>query len=353
MTFGPDHYVPVLKVKGGEKRALQRISPILQSRMTPLLEIVERKTSNTQNAHLVTAFKNLAETVRPYSRCFLDAREIAADGPAGAADVFQRASDAGIVFTPVTGISRRADVVPALAHRENGLALRLTRSEFEQGELAIRINVFLTEHSLTPEQLDLIIDLGAVEDFIIEGIEALTDAFVAEVPNHQRWNTFTISACSFPKSMGGVNRNSHALVERGEWLAWKSHLYDQRQNLPRLPTFSDCVIQHPAGVEGFDPRIMAASAAVRYTLEGEWLLIKGRSTKAIRAGEQFPDLAHELVYGSFRSRFYGSDHCNGCQLMKAAADGAPSLGSAGVWRQMGTIHHLSVVTQALASLPWP
>ena len=98
MTFGPDHYVPVLKVKGGEKRALQRFSTLLRPRMTPLLEIVERKTSNSLTAHLKTVFKNLAETVHPYSRCFLDAREIAADGQAGAAAVFQRASDAGIVF---------------------------------------------------------------------------------------------------------------------------------------------------------------------------------------------------------------------------------------------------------------
>ena len=153
--------------------------------------------------------------------------------------------------------------------------------------------------------------------------------------------------------MRGVDRNSHALAERGDWLAWKRHLYDERNNIPRLPTFSDCVIQHPAGVEGFDSRIMPVSAAIRYTLENEWLLIKGESTKAIRAGEQFPALAHKLVYGNFRSSFCGSDHCNGCHAMKAAADGAPSLGSAGVWRQLGTIHHLSVVTQALASLPWP
>jgi hypothetical protein len=351
MTFGPDHYVPILKVKVGEKRALQGISPLLRSRMTPLLEIVERKTSSTLNAHLVTAFKNLAETVRPYSRCFLDAREIADDGQKGAAEVFQRAVNAGIVFTPVTGISRVVDVAPALLYRQEGLALRLTRTEFEQGELAARIDAFLTQHKLVPEELDLILDLGPVDDLIVEGIEALTDAFMAEVPNHQRWQTFTVSACAFPKSMGRVDRNSHALVERGEWLAWKRHLYDQRQNLTRLPTFSDCAIQHPAGVEGFDPRIMAASASVRYTLEKEWLLIKGKSTKRILPSKQFPDLASELVHGTFRSRFFGLNHCNGCRLMTAAADGAPSLGSPGTWRQLGTIHHLSVVTQALASLP--
>ena len=352
MNFGPDHYVPVLKAKRGEKAALLRLSPVLQSRIIPLFEIVERK-HKTLSAHLETSFTNLAESVRPYSRCFLDARELAPDGQAGAAAVFQRASDAGITFTPVTGISRRADVVPALDRQMNGIALRLTRGEFERGDLASKVNAFLSQHRLTPGKVDLIVDLGAVEDLIAEGIAAFAEAFTAEAPDHQGWRTFTISACAFPKSMRGVDKNSHALAERGDWLAWKRHLYDERNNIPRLPTFSDCVIQHPAGVEGFDPRIMPVSAAIRYTLENEWLLIKGESTKAIRAGEQFPALAPELVYGNFRSSFYGSDHCNGCHAMKAAADGAPSLGSAGVWRQLGTIHHLSVVTQALASLPWP
>lgn len=353
MPFGPDHYVPVLKVKRGEKKALRLIPPILQSRMTPLLEIVQRQPDKTLDAHLDTAFADLAETLRTYSRCFLDTHEIAGEGQAGAVEVFQRASGAGIVFTPVTGLSRTSDVAAALSHRENGLALRISRGELEQGELATRISVFLIENGLTTREVDLIIDLGTVEDLIVEGIEALMDEFMAEVPDHSGWNTLTVSACAFPKSMGVIERNSHALTERSEWLAWKEHLYNRRQYLARLPSFSDCAIQYPAGVEGFDPRIMAVSASVRYTLETEWLLIKGQSTKSIRAGIQFPGLAHELVYGSFRSHFYGTQHCKGCELMKAAADGVPSLGSAEVWRQLGTIHHLSVVTQAVVSLPWP
>lgn len=353
MTFGPDHYVPVLKVKRGERKALQRISSEQQSRITPLLEIVERKPTKTLSAHLDTAFADLAETVRPYSRCFLDAREIAADGQAGADEVFRRALGAGIMFTPVTGVSRTADVAAALAHRASGLALRLTRTEFEQGGLAPKINAFLGKHRLVPEQLDLIIDLGGVEDFIVEGIGALTDAFMAEVPVHQRWRTFTVSACAFPKSMGGVQRNSHDFVERTEWIAWKDNLYGRQNDLQRLPTFSDCAIQRPEGVENFDPVRMQVSASIRYTLEDAWLLIKGQSTRSSRPGEQFPVLARKLVQDSLRSNFYGSGHCKGCELIRAAVGGASGLGSAEAWRQLGTIHHISVVTQAIASLPWP
>lgn len=43
MTFGSNHYVPVLKIKRGEKKALQAISSTLQPEITPLLEIVKEK----------------------------------------------------------------------------------------------------------------------------------------------------------------------------------------------------------------------------------------------------------------------------------------------------------------------
>jgi hypothetical protein len=99
-----------------------------------------------------------------------------------------------------------------------------------------------------------------------------------EVPDQVRWRTLTISASAFPASMSGVNRNSFSLVERNEWKAWRDMLHANRRRLSRLPTYSDCGIQHPAGVEGFDPRTMQASASVRYAIPEDWLLIKGEGT---------------------------------------------------------------------------
>jgi len=46
MTFGSDHYVPVVKVKRGEKLALRILATRLRSQITPLLEIVECKPTN-------------------------------------------------------------------------------------------------------------------------------------------------------------------------------------------------------------------------------------------------------------------------------------------------------------------
>ena len=355
MTFGSHHYVPVLKVKRGEKKALRSLSPIFQQRITPLLEIVERKADKTSTvaAHLNTAFKELADSVRPYSRCFLDVHEIAADGPVAAAEVFRRASVAGVIFTPVTGISRTEDVDAALNTRTHGIALRLTRDEFEGGGIAGNLQGFMSRHRLAPEETDLIMDLGSVDDFIVDGVAALTDAFMADVPDHKRWRTLTVSACAFPRSMGGVERHSHKLVERTEWIAWRDHLHARRRDLSRLPTFSDCAIQHPSGVEGFNFRFMPVSASVRYTLPEDWLLIKGESTRNKPPSVQFPALATKLVYGSLRSHFFGTRHCDGCASMKEAADWGGRFGSAEVWRRLGTIHHITTATLGLDSLPWP
>jgi hypothetical protein len=255
-------------------------------------------------------------------------------------------------FVPVTGLTR-VDVPAVLGHRARGVALRVTRAEFEAGNLRLRIEDFLSQHHLNPAVTDLIVDLGPVQEMIVPGISAFTDMFLQAIPHHEQWRTFTLSACSFPLSKGGVDRHSHDLVERSEWLAWRMGLHARRSSIPRLPTFSDCAIQHPSGVEGFDPRYMQVSAAVRYAMREHWLLIKGESTRAVPPSEQFPELATRLVYGHLRQQFAGVEHCAGCRGMKNAADGLPSYGSAEAWRKLGTIHHISTVMQGLDSLTWP
>ncbi len=351
MTFGPYDYVPVLKVKRGEKAALRLVAPALRARISPLLEIVEwRKDKKpTLSAHLDTAFKEFGASLRGYPRCFLDARELTPHGQEAAEEVFERAAALGVRFIPVTGVSRTADLAPALKNRTNGLAVRLTRVEFEGGRLAPQLLDFVTSHGLAFSATDLILDLGPVEDMIEEGVAALATQFLREIPKPTAWRTLTVSASAFPRGMGVVERRSHLLVDRAEWLAWRNHLR-QVKEVPRIPTYSDCAIQHPAGVEGFDPVLMQVSASIRYTLPESWLLIKGVSTRRKLPSEQFPELATLLVYGHLRSHFPGEDHCEGCASVKAAADGKKGFGYPEAWRRIGTIHHITEVMHALSLL---
>jgi hypothetical protein len=188
---------------------------------------------------------------------------------------------------------------------------------------------------------------------IREGIKDLAVQFLNNVPDPTEWRTLTIVGSAFPKSMGVIDRHSYNLVERDEWLVWRDELYRNRSSLQRLPTFGDCVIQHPVGVEGFDPKIMKASATIRYTLDDQWLLIKGESTGVTNPSLQFPKLARKIVTGGLRSYFAGATHCQGCEGINQCAGGRPGFGSAEAWRRLGTIHHLTRTTGQIAQLSWP
>lgn len=359
LAFGPHHYVPILKVKANEKWALGAIAPSLRKRITPLMEIVRRVPLKkpTVAAHLETAFKDLAAAVRLYRRCFLDTRELEVDGPTAAEEVFRRALGERMTFTPVTGISRSVDVEAALQHRVNGTAIRLTREEFENGTVPKGLPSFMSKHSLRAENVDLILDIGDVgRELIAEGIANLVMLFLAAVPDLPSWRTVTVSGSSFPLSMGILKSESHDFVERSEWVAWRDEFHGRRTELTRLPTFSDCAIQHPKGVEEFDPRTMQVAAAIRYALPDRWLLIKGISTRREKPGPQFRRLARKLVSGECKAHFAGKTHCQGCADASQTATAGPddkACCSAGSWRRIGTIHHITQAMEGLATLPWP
>lgn len=354
MSFDANHYVPVLKVKRGEKKALTLLSQTVRTKITPLLEIVERKSEKTLEQHLKTSFKDFSEALSGFNRCFIDTREIASDGPSGAEMVFQWAVDNGTRFTPVTGISRNVDLEAALAFRDNGLAIRLERSEFEAGGLSGSIHTFLSRNSLVPEDIDLFIDLGAIDNMICTGARRLARAFLEEVPNHKRWRTFTLSASAFPQSMTVIkNSNSYDTIDRLDWMAWMKGLHARQDMIPRLPTYSDCGIQHPAGVEGFDYRTMQSSASIRYAITNYWLLIKGESTKITPPSQQFPSLARALVNERVGAYYFGAGHCRGCSGMMECADGHSGYGSLEAWRRLGTIHHITKVVEDLDALFLP
>lgn len=355
MTFGINHYVPTLKLKTGEKDALAILSPATKQRITPILQVVERVGTKPIDAHIETAFKKVQSAVIGLPRFFIDPVEIESAGAAAAKAVFDQCRNLGVPFTPVAGFSRPADLTVAAmqATGRMGLALRLTRADFEKGTLAAMFPAYLSTHSISAGETDLILDLGSVEDMISDGITALAESFLASVPHLLQWKTLTLLSSAFPKSMQHVERDSHAYVDRAEWQAWRDHLRKPGPSVLRPPTFGDWGIQHPAGVEKFDPLKMQASAAIRYATESKWLLIKGRGTKKLPPGKQMPGLAAQLAAGPHKKSFAGVQHCAACALIVAAANGAPKLGSLTKWRQVGTAHHITTTVESIRKLPAP
>ena len=238
-----------------------------------------------------------------------------------------------------------------MAAARNGLALRLTRADFEAGPVEPRIKAFVGRHALQKGSTDIILDMGSVEQMIPQGILNMSLKFVGDMPSVRAWRSLTLVSSAFPKSMRVVQKNSSFEAGRSEWVSWRDLLHGMRAHLPRLPTFGDFAIQHPLGVD-FNGKLMNVSATIRYALEDSWLLVKGESVDVVPPSVQFPSLARRIVIGEHAGQFSTAAHCKGCEGLARAAGGAPRYGAPEAWRKLGNIHHITRTVEAIRSLPW-
>ncbi|WP_437587347.1 beta family protein [Sorangium sp. So ce1000] len=355
------HYVPVLKWKRAEQTALGSLAPHIKSRITPLIELVSipidldsGNQSKTLEQHVGPAIQKLASSWEVNAPLFLDPEAVSADaasdGLGGAAYSFVEAQRSNVPFVPVTGLRRAPhDIVAAVAHAGRGLCLRLTPDDLARTTLYQEFTDFFTEHRLSAQDVDVVIDLESVTGQSAFVIAAAASLALRTIPSADVWRTVTVIASAFPEHMGVVDTFSSLVIERSEWKAWLL-LHAQREQLPRLPTYGDYGIQHPTGVEGFDPRYMQMAASVRYTLTDQWLLLKGQSTKRQSPSLQYPGLAKQLIA---HAAYFGQSHCRGCAEAVSCASGTPGLGSPEAWRRIGTSHHIKVAVGQLGAIAPP
>lgn len=348
MTEDAQRYVPVLKIKAGEKAALAQLRRELSARITPLLEIVAMKDEQLEK-HLAKTFNNMQEATNAVESFFLDAREIAAAGEAGARRAFQIARQRRLPFVPVTGLSRTADVRAALSAASSTICIRLVRPDFEQGSVTQGLERFLSDHNQQAAKVHLVVDLGTVDDMIPDGIGYMARQFVAMLPRLAEWASLSLVASAFPMSMTAIPNNSADERPRSEWLAWRDYVRFDRRHFPRLPVYGDCAIQHPRGVEEFDKRRAQRLGQIRYARPDAWLIEKGQGEKKEPLVDQFPALATRLM--KRLATAFDKSHCAGCTLIEKASRSRKGFGDPTAWRKIGTLHHITRTLESLADLP--
>ncbi len=354
------HYVPVLFWKRAEQAALRSLAAGTKAAMTPLLQITPIPIDQKTGAPRTTLPKYGAECVNQLvdswgvdDDFFLDCERIAGaslHGKTGADLVFDGASAASLPFVPTIGPqSQPATIAAALRNRQRGVALRLSTQSLGSPSAGAGVLQFAKAHGLSPSTTDIVVDLGALSNQDQFVVFAVAVAVLARVPNIASWRTLTIVASSFPASTSAVASSTVAMIDRAEWLAWQT-LRAPPVAVSRLPTFGDFGIQHPAGVEGFDPQTMQVSANIRYTTGNQWMIMKGVGSKKTPLATQYPKLARALTQST---HFAGSGHCDGCDDILSCAGGAGGFGSPTPWRRIGTAHHIETAATQLGQLPFP
>lgn len=354
-------YVPILKAKEGEYKALTDLKAGTKAAIVPLLEVpsipwdwASDAPAKGLDAHIAPVIAKITAAWGTAQPAYLDADLVSDERTAAGKHplevLFADARTAGLTLIPVAGTDRSADdlaAVAAVAAADGrGICLRLVPDDFLPGApLAVEIATVLAATGVDAPDVDLIVDLGALPAGQAATFTIAWTAVLPTLPRLADWRTVTLAGTAFPISLSGMPAMTITSIAREEW-----HVYQgiRAAGLPRVPDFGDYAIAHPDLLD-VDPRLMQMSAAIRYAAPAEWLVVKGRGVRR-NGWNQTQDLSRLLIA---RPESQPATHCAGCDFIRRRAAGSPTPGNGTTWRYVGTVHHLTTVVEQLTSLTGP
>lgn len=336
-------YVPVLRFKGAEQSALQRLSTQVRKTVIPLIEFVPKDFFEEANqGALVKVAKGLIDACGWSHPLIVDpsllGNDVAANCIAqimGEAVRYNR--DIGIV----TGVSRlavyQAAVEEVLRLRKSDLVLRLSSYEFRQTGIASMIDATLAELGTSRSRTHLMLDFGCIAP---TGMNFAP--WFRNLPSLAEWKSVTVIAGTFPKDLTQYKANGEYELERGEWSSW-CELADSI-NVPIA--FGDYTVQH-AFFEEREGKRFNFSASIRYTTLDGYLVYRGEGVQN-PDGPGYQQYLGQATLLCERDEFFRKEFCWGDAYIHEKGNGALDPGGPKEWLAATINHHLTVVAAQVA-----
>ncbi len=362
--FGYKHYVPVLKGKDGEFRALAHLTPNVRHTLTPFIDIPRRDLDleTNQPKHPIEVY--LERKAKKIYKAWVTTRQIFVDVfdleldlriPSGTHFVeflFARLRYYDVQAIPVIGLDRSEDtdyvdaVRNTISTDKRGVCIRLLDEDLEIPTGTYNdVDDLIRTLGLSKSSVHLLMDFRSLSENDLYDVADKATDFLANLPDTTDWKTITLSSSGFPENLGGISPRSIDTIPRTE-LDLRGELVSRKRNIPRFPAFGDYGICHPDLLD-FDPRVHTPSAAIRYTIEREWLIIKAGSIKRYKL-DQFRGLSNTL---RIRPEYYGPTFSWGDNYINECPDYTVGKGNLTTWRQVGTNHHITLVGSQIANSP--
>jgi len=361
--FNSKHYVPILKWKRAEQSALKALGEEHKKHITPLIQFVMPKQKpQEQLEDVVLRFE------KQISKIPEKIIEVWGNGPifvdfsllytnllkVKSLDAILRGGyKIRATFIPVIHLKDDLEIKKAACllakENKNGICLRLICPDFSDLDLTKLhqdIAEFLSSMKLEENDVDLLIDIKEIGENGDKYIRYL--GLSQKIQNLLKWRTFIFASGAFPKDLSECKIDEENLIPRLDWINWMDQV--NNKNLKRKPTFSDYTIQHPIyqeAVQFFHP-----TTSIKYTLENEWLIMKGERQKY----EKYLASAALLVNDK---RFYGENFSKGDEYISEKAKHFAiyiknrkigGTGSTETWLKAGINHHLVLAAHQVAIL---
>ena len=360
--FNSKHYVPILKWKRAEQGALKALEEDHKKYITPVIQLVMPKCKLKEKlTDIIARFKELVSEIPSkvvevwgVDPVFVDVSLLFTTRLKAESlkIISQKGSKLGGTFIPVIHLNDDEEikntVYSLVQENKRGLCLRLICSDLsDPNKLKQDIAKLLSSSRLKEKDIDLLVDIKETDKNGDKYVKYLN--LTRNISNLASWRTFIFAAGSFPKDLSECKLDEENLLPRIDWRSWKEHLSNSKPQ--RKPAFADYTIQHPIYKE--DTQFFPPTSSIKYTLENEWLIMKGKKQKF----ELYLASAAALVTDK---RFYGGNFSDGDKYISEKAKhfliyikdpAIKGTGSTETWLKAGINHHLTLVADQIANLP--
>lgn len=331
----------------GEFKAWLNAYPAVRTKCRPVFEVVSK---HGDDADLVNLRRRLLASSAG-AAVGLDASDMDLSRPVGTTGQrpIRWLADqlAGVPLQPVMRISYAdaalRDVGNAARTHGVGAFLRMPVAELPATGLDAAVQRTLAGSGLDPSEVDLLLDGGAVDTAArFTTVETQLGSVVPWALGYP-WRRIIATSGAFPASISNLPKGGPTLLPRRD-----ADLFDRVAAIAagsgRDVTYGDYGVNHPGPPgPGRGPL-----PNLRYAHDRAWAVF--REERALPGNQSFFTLAGRVInspHWPARSCCWGDMELVRC----AASTGGP--GGATEWRAYSTSHHISAVTQRLASLGVP
>lgn len=356
------NYIPILKGRLGELQALKEMDASTKRHVIPLVEFAPGAPDLDENGDVrpESISKDLESFATRLSTRWLDHDRIIIDGGAYdsqySIEATKKFAQKGVRFTPVIRPSDSDSTLTATGDwitkaGLDGACIRLSGEDLDDANepLSSALDRVLTLANLSPNQVDVVLDFSAVTDGDSAKFAArIARIMLGEIPSIKDWRILSVGAGAFPADLNKVQADVLTGLPRHDAAMWnrvKNHA------VHRVPDYSDYGVANPLPALGV---AFAPAPQLRYTAEGEWLVMKGRRSER-RGSAQFYDICLRISeHKSFTPNLSWGDIRIAQGAHAAVVDPPPpGTGNATTWRAIGTSHHIAYVANRLANVGAP
>jgi hypothetical protein len=344
--FDHKHYVPILKAKQSECIALRNLNSDLKENMIPLFEMQPRETQRLLErtiGQIETSWEKHLPLYLDIDKDYLSSNND--EALTNFVYALNRSQSKKYKFIPVTGLRRSTRyqeiIQSSIKQQSNGVCVRLESIDWlDLQELNQNIENLVSKFDLSYDAVDILLDFGAFLPSQSGTIVTSAATTINKLSKLRDFRNLVISGTAFPANPPLAIQSVHKLP-RSEWLVWTT--LKSGEMVERMPIFGDYTIVHPKFPE-LDFRYVEIAPKIKYTAETEWIFIRwDRGNWAA-----FHDVCRLLVR---QPEFSGEGFSWGDSRIYECSTNAYDTGNPGQWVTIGINHHLTFVTEQIASFP--